>query len=99
MNATTSGVAKIIAKAILELIKEHYESSIDKERAGFPSGSSCIVHINILQIIYGQCAAFTSPFHLHLLDFVQIPTPSKGSVSMTFSILPGLEDVESFKGP
>lgn len=43
------GPTKILAKIILEWIKEHLESLIDREEAYFGSGSSYIDHINNLR--------------------------------------------------
>ena len=58
-------VAKVIAKIILERIKEHLESLIDREQAGFRTGSSCIDPINTSRIILEQCAEFRFALALH----------------------------------
>ena len=49
-------IVKIITKAkvILDRIKDHLYSTIDREQAGFRPGSSCVQHINMLRIISEQ---------------------------------------------
>ena len=39
-------ISKIISKVLLDRIKDHLYSSIDREQAGFRPGSSCVDHIN-----------------------------------------------------
>ena len=62
-------VYKIIAKVILERIKEHLYNTIDAAQAGFKPGSSCADHINTIRIIIEQCAAFNIDLHLLFIDF------------------------------
>ena len=57
-------IPKIIFKVILDRIKDHLYSSIDREQAGFRPGSSCVDHINKLRIIIEQSAEYRSDLHL-----------------------------------
>lgn len=43
-----STVAKILGKIILKYIKKHLERLINKEKASFRPGSTCIGHNNLL---------------------------------------------------
>ena len=49
-------ISKIISNIILDRIKDHLYSTIDREQAGFRPGSSCVDHINTLRIIIEQSA-------------------------------------------
>ena len=44
-------VSKIIAKVILERIRDPLISIVDAEQAGFRAGSSCTDHFNSVRII------------------------------------------------
>ena len=56
-------------KFILDRITDHLYSTIDSEQAGFRPGSSCVGHINTLQIIIELSAAYRSDSHLVFVDF------------------------------
>ena len=60
-------ISKIISKVILDRIKDHLYSTIDREQAGFRPGSSCIDHINTL--IIEQSAEYRSDLHLIFVAF------------------------------
>ena len=62
-------ISKIICKVILDRIKEHLYSTIDREQAGFRPGSSCVDHINTLRIIIEQSTEYCSDLHLVFVDF------------------------------
>ena len=62
-------IAKIIAKIILERLKNHIYATIDATQAGFRPESSCADHINTVRIIIEQCAAFKQDLHLLFIDF------------------------------
>ena len=62
-------IAKIIAKIILERLKNHIFATIDASQAGFRPGSSCADHINTVRIIIEQCAAYKQDLHLLFIDF------------------------------
>ena len=61
-------ITKIIFKFILDRIKDHFYSTIDRQQAGFRAASSCI-HINTLRIIIEQSAEYRSDLHLIFVDF------------------------------
>lgn len=50
--------ANRFVKISLECIKKYLECLIDKEQAGFRSGSSCTDHIDTFRIIEEQSAEF-----------------------------------------
>ena len=62
-------IFKIISKVILDRIKDHLYSTIDREQAGFRPGSSCVDHINTLRLIIDQSAEYRSDLHLVFVDF------------------------------
>ena len=62
-------ISKIISKVILDRIKDHLYSTIDREQTGFRPGSSCIDHINTLRLIIEQSAEYRSDLHLVFVDF------------------------------
>ena len=62
-------VSKIIAKVILERIRDPLISTVDAEQAGFRAGSSCTDHINSVRIIIEQCKEFRSDLHMIFIDF------------------------------
>ena len=63
-------ISKIITKVILDLIKYHLYSSIDREQAGFSAASgSCVDPINKLRVIIEQSAEYRSDSHLIFVDF------------------------------
>ena len=62
-------ISKIIAKVILDRIKDHPYSTIDREQAGFRPGSSCVDHINTQRIIIEKSAECRSDLHLIFVDF------------------------------
>ena len=62
-------ISKIISKVILDRIKDHLYSTIDREQAGFRPGSSCVDHINTVRLIIGQSAEYRSDLHLVFVDF------------------------------
>ena len=62
-------VPKIISKIILDRIKHHLYSTIDREHAGFRPGSSCVDHINTLRLIIEQSAEYRFDLHLVFVDF------------------------------
>ena len=62
-------ISKIISKVILDRIKDHLYSNIDREQAGFRPGSSCVDHINTLRLIIEQSAEYRSDLHLVFVDF------------------------------
>ena len=64
-----SALSKIIAKLILERIKEPLISTIDAEQAGLRASSSCTDHINSVRIIIEQCKVFRSKLHIVFIDF------------------------------
>lgn len=62
-------ISKIIAKIILNRIKEHLENTITSAQAGFRSGFSCADHINTIRIIIEQCVEHNSTLNLLFIDF------------------------------
>ena len=62
-------ISKIISKVILDRIKDHLYSTIDREQAGFRPGSSCVDHINTLRLIIEQSAEYRSGLHFVFVDF------------------------------
>lgn len=62
-------IAKIIAKIILERVKNVIEDSLNNEQAGFRAGRSCADHINTLRIIIEQSVEYKSPLYLLFIDF------------------------------
>ena len=62
-------ILKIISKVILDRIKYHLYSNIDREQPGFRSESSDVDHINTLRIIIEQSAEYRSDLHLVFVDF------------------------------
>ena len=53
-------ISKIISNVMLDRIKDHLYSTIDREQAGFRPESSCVDHINTLRLIIEQCAEYRS---------------------------------------
>ena len=49
---------KIIFEVILDQIKDHLYSIIDREQTGFRPGSSCVDHINTLRTMIEQSAEY-----------------------------------------
>ena len=62
-------ISKIIAKVILERIRNALISTVDAERAGFRAGLSCTDHIKSVRIIREQCKEFRSDLHMIFMDF------------------------------
>ena len=62
-------LSKIIAKVILDRIKDHLYSTIVRELAGFRPGSSRVDHINMLRIIIVQSAEYRFDLHLVFVVF------------------------------
>ena len=63
-------ISKIIFKVMLDRIKDHLYSTIDREQAGFRPESYCVDHINTLRLIIEQSAEYHFGFQLYL-DFVK----------------------------
>ena len=61
-------VSKMIAKVMLERIRDLLISTVDAEQAGFRAGSSHTDHINSVRIIIEQCKEFRSGLHMILID-------------------------------
>lgn len=64
-------VSKIVAKVILERLKQALYATIDAEQAGFRPGSSCTDHVNTLRIMIEQCAEFNTDLHMVFIDFAK----------------------------
>ena len=62
-------ISKIISKVILDRIKDHLYSTIDREQAGFIPVSSCVDHIHTLRLFIDQSTEYSSEFHLVFVDF------------------------------
>ena len=62
-------IYKLVAKVILDRVKEHLYNTIDATQVGFRPGYSCADHINTIRIIIEQCAAFKIDLHLLFIDF------------------------------
>ena len=62
-------ISNIISKAILDRIKYHLYSSIDREQISYRPGSSCVDHINTLRLIIDQSAKYRSDLYLVFVDF------------------------------
>ena len=62
-------ISKIISKVILDRIKDHLYSTIDREQAGFRPGFSYVDHINTLRLIIEQSAEYRSDLYLVFVDF------------------------------
>ena len=63
-------ISKVICKVILDQIKDHLYSTIDREQAGFRPRSSCVDHINALRrLIIEQSAEYRSDLQLVVVDF------------------------------
>ena len=65
-------ISKISFKVILDRIKYHLYSTIDREQAGFRPESSCVDHINTLRISIEQSAKYRSDLHLVFVDFENV---------------------------
>ena len=56
-------------KVILDRIKEHLYSTIDREHVGCRPGSSCLEHMNTQRKIIEQSAEYGADMHLVFVDF------------------------------
>lgn len=61
--------SKLMARIVLERIKERINSTLKKHQTGFRSGHSCVDNINTLRIIIEQSTELNSPLHLMFVDF------------------------------
>ena len=61
--------SKIMARIILERIKDRINSTLKRHQAGFRSGRSCTDHINTLRIILEQSTEMNSSLYLMFVDF------------------------------
>jgi len=61
--------SKIMARIILERIKERINSTLKRHQAGFRCGQSCVDHINTLRIILEQSTEYNAQVHLMFVDF------------------------------
>ena len=54
---------------MLDRIKDHLYSTIDREQARLRPGSACVDHINTLRIMIKQYAEYRSDLQLVFVDF------------------------------
>ena len=65
-------ISKIISKLMLDWLKDHLYSTLNRQQADFRPGSSCVDHINntlTLRLIIEQSAEYCSDLHLAFVDF------------------------------
>ena len=60
---------KVLARIILERLKEALDERLRPEQAGFRQGRSCIDHIATLRIIIEQSLEWQSPLYMTFVDF------------------------------